>query len=434
MADIRPFKGHRYKLGNPQDLGRFTAPPYDMLSDSMIDDLYKKDAKNCVRITQNKREESDTCNKDRHVRASKNFNAWCQEQVLVQDSVPSVYLYEQEFEIPVGNEIKKYTRTGVTCQIKLVDFSEGVVLPHEYTLSGPKQDRYDLLDASRVNTGQIFGLISDDGDVYRLIKEMKNEASFEGSFSDVNGVVHNLYKFDDPSKISSFVQSMKERTILIADGHHRYETALNFYKNEKNEEYAYTMMTLVSMADPGLVIRPFHRLIKKTENLVNIKAGLSEFFDFEDLGNADSSTIASFVGDPASEGMLFLDSSDNRLYKVKLSSGGEKFLSGNGVEMSDGWKHLDVSMINAIVIGKILGLPLDGKVLHDQIEYINDPVSGYERLQDKDTFYGGFFIRPLSIKTIHNIVAEGERMPQKSTNFFPKLYSGLVFNKLEKCE
>lgn len=434
MADVKPFKGYRYKLNKPQDLGRLAAPPYDMLDESAIDKLYKKDDFNCVRITQNKHEISDTSNKDRHIRAADFFNSWCQQQILVQDPQPSLYIYEQEFDDVTGRETKRHTRTGIICLIKLADFQEGIVLPHEYTLSGPKQDRYDLLDAARVNTGQIFGLVSDDGDVYGLIRNMKEESSFEGSFNDENGVVHNLYKYEDTAKISSFVQMMKEKNILIADGHHRYETALNFYRNEKDERYAYTMMTFVSMADPGLVIRPFHRLIRKTDKEINMKIRLSEFFEFENYGIAASDKIAEFITDSKADGMLFLDSSDNYLYKIKLSENGENFLLENGEQRSERWKHLDVSIINSIVINRILGLPLDGKVLHDQIEYINDPVTGYEKLQDQDSFYGGFFIRPLSIRTIYDIVAEGERMPQKSTNFFPKLYSGLVFNKLGKSE
>lgn len=434
MADIKPFKGYRYNLKNPQDLGKFTAPPYDMINKTSIDKLYEKNAYNSVRITQNRPEESDICNKDRHLRAARLFNLWCDQKVIAQDSEESIYIYEQEFEIPDGAETKKYTRTGIICLTKLVDFKEGIILPHEYTLSGPKQDRYDLLNATKVNTGQIFGLVSDNGDVYDLIKEMKEEASFEGSFSDENGVSHNLYKYTNSSKILQLVQKMKEKTVLIADGHHRYETALNFYRNEKNENYAYTMMTLVSMSDPGLVIRPFHRLIKKTEDQVNIKMRLSEFFSLENYGNADPRKIADFIKNSKTAGMLFLDSSDKQLYNIKLSENGERYLSENEDNRSRQWKHLDVSVINSVVINKILGLPLDGKVLHDQIEYVNDPVSGFKRLENRDLFYGGFFISPVSITTIHDIVARGERMPQKSTNFFPKLYSGIVFNKMEKSE
>ncbi len=431
MAQIKPFKGYRYRLTESGDLGKYIAPPYDMLDRSMVDDLYNKDPHNTVRITQNRPEPSDSCNKDRHVRAAAFFNQWVQQGVLCRDSEPSVYVYQQRFESKVGKEAVVFERTGVVVLVKLEEFEKGVVLPHEYTLSGPKLDRYELLDATRVNTGQIFGLLSDKGDVYSIIKSLISGEP-QGVAVDGNGVRHSIYKCSDPEKIAKLLEASKDRTILIADGHHRYETALNFYKDQgMDQRYGYTMMTLVSMADPGLLIRPFHRLIRRTGNVESMKGALAKYFTITEMGTMNAETVYNFLSGETGPGMLYIDSESGSICNLTLSADGEKYLeTAEGGKSSD-WKHLDVSIVNLVAVKGILGLPLDGKVLHDVIDYVNDPAEGLRRLNNAQEYYGGFFIRPVSINTIHSIVAGGERMPQKSTNFYPKLFSGLVFNGLE---
>jgi uncharacterized protein (DUF1015 family) len=222
-------------------------------------------------------------------------------------------------------------------------------------------------------------------------------------------------------------------TILIADGHHRYETALKFFNDHKNEPAcSHVMMTLVSMADPGLIIRSFHRLIRKGngDRITDMRRELDGNFQLTDLGPADLATINAFLGGRIDTGMLFVESDSRRTYGLKLSEGGERFLASTLPERSLAWKHLDMSKINAIVINRILGLPLDGHVLHDRIAYMNDVPAALEASCNAEEYWGGFFIEPVSIAAIHRIVQGGERMPQKSTNFYPKFYSGLVFNRL----
>jgi uncharacterized protein (DUF1015 family) len=429
MAEIKPFRGVRYKLDKPQDLGKLIAPPYDMIDAAMVDRLYEKDPLNAVRIMQNRPEPADTCNKDRHIRAAGIFRDWYSKGILKLDDAPSVYVYEQTFSTG-GSE---YVRTGVVVLAKLVDFEEGIVLPHEYTLSGPKQDRYELLDAARVNTGQIFGLISDkSGDIYSIIRSLKSDKP-DGEITDENKVIHRLYRCTDMNKINSLIAASADQTILIADGHHRYETALKFYRDQNNPDYSHVMMTIVSMADPGLIIRPFHRLIRKDgQKNISFFDGLKTYLNFREIGPAQEKDISEFLNNKHSEGMLYLDSESQRLYSITLSEEGENLLKRVNPEHSMLWKHLDVAVINTIVINTVLNLPLDGKVLHDRVEYVNDFRDGIKQLVDKQSFYGGFFIKPVSIDTVQKIVSGGERMPQKSTNFFPKLYSGLVFNKLDK--
>jgi uncharacterized protein (DUF1015 family) len=432
MAEIRPFRGYRFALKSPDDLKRYVAPPYDMLSASMIDDLYNADDHNVVRITQCKAQSDDTTNKDRHRRAARTLSEWINEHVLIRDDQSSVYVCKQTFIFHDGAAERTAERTGVIVLVKLVDFSEKVVLPHEATLSGPKQDRYDLLEVTRSHTEQIFGLLEDTGDFHHQLRDM-SAGEPDGIFEDATGVVHRLYHCGDQKFIVKLIELAAGKTILIADGHHRYETALNFYRDTKNCAYDSIMMTLVSTADPGLVIRPFHRLIRREGNRVVMREALSDYFTLTDLGDTAPEPVYDFIlsGDKRGE-FVFQDSETGRLFSCSLNEEGKRFVASIMPEHSMEWKLLPVSLINILVINTILGLPLDGKVLHDVVDYVNDAGIGTERCSDGEKWYGGFYIRPLSIGTIGSIVSAGERMPQKSTNFYPKMYSGLVLHSMDR--
>lgn len=434
MAEIKPFNGYRFHYDTPEDLGRFIAPPYDMLDDTGIDALYRKDPFNIVRIDQNRPESTDTSNRSRHVRAAALFSDWTSRGVCRAEAQSSLYVYQQNFAIECAGVTESFERSGVVALVRLADFDDGIVLPHEYTLSGPKADRYEHLDATRCNVGQIFGLLSDDrGALYSLIHKMKLNATALGSALDSDGVRHTLYRCGDDALIAAFREETRPCSILIADGHHRYETALSFFHDHHDDPvFAYMMMTLVSMADPGLVIRSFHRIIKKqkTDRVADLTRELGSFFFLAPLGRADIVAVNSFLGGRIDAEMLYVDSATGGAYTLSLNENGERFLQTAASGHSALWNHLDVSKINTIVLGRILGLPLDGRVLHDVIEYKNDAAAALEASLDAARCHGGFFVRPLRIPVIRDIVKGGERMPQKSTNFFPKLYSGLVINKL----
>ncbi|MDR3012178.1 MAG: DUF1015 domain-containing protein [Chitinispirillales bacterium] len=439
MATVKPFSGYRFTLKTPGDLGVFCAPPYDMIDDPMIDQLYDKHPNNVVRITQNRREPADIANKDRHVRASRFFNDWIAQKIITQDDADSIYIYCQQFTVNQNGISVTHKRIGICLLVKLVDFDRQIVFPHEYTLSGPKQDRYELMETTNANTGQIFGLATDDdAKLYNLIHVIMEKAAPIGTFTDENDVTHTLHRCTEATYINQTIELMRTRNILIADGHHRYETALRFYKDRGDEAFSHVMMTLVSMADPGLVIRPFHRLVRKSDqgrSVDDMKEALGRYFDVTPLGKTSIQGVVDALAlpplAPSSPEIVFWDCSTGELHGLRLNAAGENFLAGTMTERSDNWKRLDVSKINCVIINSILELPLDGHVLHDIVNYVNDVDAGAKRLTEcADEFYGGFFIRPLSIGVINDTVKGGERMPQKSTNFFPKLYSGLVFNKM----
>jgi uncharacterized protein (DUF1015 family) len=427
MARIRAFNGYRYRLNAPDDLNLYAAPPYDMVDDAMVDRLYAKSAFNTIRIIQNKPEPGDAANRDRHRRAATLLNGWINDKRIAADAAPSMYGYRHSFTI---NGVA-YARTGVIALVELVDYAAGVVQPHEFTLSGPKVDRAELLAELNIDTGLIFGLVPDDGAFHGAINSAI-AAPAQGAFTDADNVRHELFPITDPAAIARLRELMADRTILIADGHHRYETHLKYYRENNAPERAFVMMSLVSMADPGLVIRPFHRLVKKHARSAALAsaADLSAFFDLSDAGGSGIETIHSYLGGAGAWDMLFYDRDTAKLWGLTVNSAGRAYLSSNGAGMSPQWNGLNVSIINRLCVEAIMRQPLDGTVLHDVMDYVNDADTAFRKVVDGAQYRGAFFIRPIDIQTVREIVSRTERMPQKSTNFFPKLYSGLVFNSL----
>jgi uncharacterized protein (DUF1015 family) len=438
VADIKAFRGYRYAVERPEDLSRFVTPPYDMIDGAMVESLYRKDPHNVVRIIQNMKEPSDRENKDRHDRAARFLQAWIDEGVFAQDLRPSLYAYTQDFSVSSGEGAVSFRRTAVIALVKLVDYDKGIIHPHEYTLTGPKVDRYELLCATDTQSELIFGIVPDNGTVYTAITACATGAPV-GSFESDGGVKHSLYRTDDERLVAALTEGMKDRTILIADGHHRYETCLKYFRDTKNPAAGYAVMALVSMADPGLVIRSFHRLIRSSPGALAspMPLALSTFFDVTDLGQAKFQGVLDFLESktPALAGfeMLYCDAARKQFWGLTLNDMGHRYLSDNPHGMSLLWNRLNVSTINSIVVNRLLGLPLDGTVLHDLIDYVNDPAAAFAQVTDpvkSASYRGAFFIRPLDIKAVNAVVSGGERMPQKSTNFFPKCFSGLVLYRM----
>jgi uncharacterized protein (DUF1015 family) len=433
MPDIKPFTGLRYHLNNPRDLGNYAAPPYDMIDEAFTKSLYAKHELNCVRLIQNLKEPSDKANRDRHVRAGKLFTEWLDEGILAKDSSPSLYLYAQKFRVPVAGSIVTFERIGIIATVKLVPFSDGIVLPHEYTFSGPKADRYELLEILKTETGMIFGIIDDKpGDFYKAITAAKSGSPL-GSFTDAEGTIHDLYRITDQKTVARFTELAKGRTVLIADGHHRYETALNYFKNTGNPAASHCLMTLVSTSDPGLVILSFHRLLRKCKQVPSFSADhLKKFFSITDLGPASQKRIDEFMEKDDGFLLMWADSATQRLYGLNINPAGEAFLKANADGKSDSWTHLSASVINLLLLKGILSIDItDSIVLHDVLDFSNKNDVALQKGLAAAECHGAMFLRPVTINTISSVVERNERMPQKSTCFFPKLWSGLVFYGLE---
>lgn len=279
MAEIIPFRGLRYNRQKAENMAALVTPPYDVIDTRAQDKYYDADPHNIIRLEYGKIYPSDGASDNRYTRAASDFLQWRQEKILVPESAPALYLHEHEFYF----DGEKRIRTGLICAVKLEPYESGVILPHEETIPKHKADRLALMQSCRANFSPIFGLYADrEEKIEKLLRSSTGSGGKENSegtgapeleFTDENGHRHRMWVITDPAVIRAVQDFMSGHRIIIADGHHRYETALA-YRNERRQTennprpqpYDYVMMTLVNLFDPGLVVLPTHRLIRNVES------------------------------------------------------------------------------------------------------------------------------------------------------------------------
>ncbi|RJQ28229.1 MAG: DUF1015 domain-containing protein [Peptococcaceae bacterium] len=448
MAIIVPIKGLRYNQEKIKNLADVITPPYDVIDDKAQDDYYTRHPYNIIRLEYGKIFPEDNEENSRYTRAAADFARWQKAGVLLPEKMPAVYYYEQEFTV---NERKK-VRSGFTCGVKLEPYEKGVVLPHEETMPKHKADRLALMKACRANFSPIFALYIDRenaaiGALRQAIKKTAPDVNCTGE----NRETHRLWTITEAAVISQVQKIMTDKRIFIADGHHRYETALN-YKNERdacknrtpagtNTEpaYHYVMMTLVNLYDAGLVILPAHRLVKNITGLNKdrLLAELKETFIIEkfplapDHGNFQDflhSLATAAPAAPIRSHVLGLYTSRGELYRLTLRNNNPpaKLMPR---DKSPAWQNLDVSVLQTLILEKYLGIDCARRAAADQISYTREE-EGSLKAVDRGEFQMAFFLNPTRVEEVIDVAANGEKMPQKSTYFHPKLITGLVINKL----
>lgn len=441
MAEIQPFKGLRYNDKKVR-LEDVITEPYDRIPLPLQEEYYKRNPYNVVRIILGKHDDSEYPGTDRYQRAKVYLDKWLDEGILIKEDQDALYLYEQEFN--VNEEQKK--RLGLVARVKLEDFSSRKVLPHEKTFPKYKVDRLNLLRATNTNTGQIFLLYRDDDlKVSQAINKAKQNAELGADVGDEDNHMHKLWIIKDKEAVQMIQEAMAEKILIIADGHHRYETSLNYKREilEKgkvakgNEPFNYIMMTLFRLDDPGLVILPTFRLVKGLDKLSeeSLKELLSPYFEISDLEWADLSdkaTLAEIQKRINSGSYVFSSyvAQFKKFFIFRLKS--EDLLD---IEISDEkskeWKSLDVAILHSLIIDKLEALSSGSFSLENNVNYIRNLEQGLKKVEDGE-FQMIFLLRPVSLNQIRDVVENGELMPQKSTDFFPKLKSGLVMNPLDE--
>ncbi|MGN1064913.1 MAG: DUF1015 domain-containing protein, partial [Thermoguttaceae bacterium] len=300
MPNIMPFEGLRYNLAQVGNLSDVVAPPYDVISPEEQDKLYAKHENNVVRLILNKMLPTDDAHNNRYTRSARVLKDWKESGVLVKDSKPSLYVYHQIFTVN-GRE---YCRKGFMCGCEAVPFGEGMVFPHELTMSGPKQDRLMLTTTCKTNFSQIFGLYPDENnEVQNILEEaILGETPLEAT--DRNGVINRMWIVDDQDVVGKVVKLMGPKPIFIADGHHRYETACNYRKQiaqqgllTTNHPANHVLMVCVAMEDPGLIVLPTHRLFPNVRAMsqADLQAKLGEYFRITTVGNGINSAQAAWA-------------------------------------------------------------------------------------------------------------------------------------------
>jgi uncharacterized protein (DUF1015 family) len=441
MAEIRPFKGLRYNTKKIK-LEEVITEPYDRIPPAKQEEYYKKNPYNVVRIILGNEDDQEHPEKDKYKRAKIYLDEWKNEDILIQEDEDVLYLYEQEFEIQ-GTQKK---RLGLITRVKLEEFSSRKVLPHEKTFPKYKVDRLNLLRATNTNTGQIFLLYRDDEkNVQLAIEKAREKAELEADVKDEDNFRHLMWIVRDKDDIQSIQEAMADKVLIIADGHHRYETSLNYQKEileeiketEGDESFNYIMMTLFRLDDPGLVILPTYRLIKDLDKLSEegLKSLLDPTFEISEIDWADTSDKSALV---EAQKRVSTNSFTFAAYVAQL----KKFLifqlrSENILESeisekkSKEWKSLDVAILHSLIIDKLDALSSGPFSQENSVSYIRKLDEGVEKVR-QGHYQIIFLLKPVSLDQVRDVVENGELMPQKSTDFFPKLKSGLVMNPLDE--
>lgn len=441
MADIHPFKGLRYNAQKVK-LEEVITEPYDRIPPALQEEYYKRNPHNVVRIILGKDDDPEHPEKDKYKRANVYLEQWEKEGILVREDQEALYLYEQEYQ--VWNEQKK--RIGLISRVGLEEFSSGKVLPHEKTFPKHKVDRLNLLKATNTNTGQIFLLYNDDDDsVSQAIKGALAKAELGADVRDEDNFRHILWIIKDKDDIRRIQEAMADKVLIIADGHHRYETSLNFQKMKSeelgevkgDESFNTIMMTLFRLDDPGLVILPTYRLVKGLDKLTaqSLEELLSPYFEISEIDWSDTSDSGptekvqeKVLGGTHAFGAFIPQLHKALVFHLKSEDILDREISD---ERSKEWKYLDVAILHSLIIDKLEALSSEPFSLENNVSYIRNLEKGIEKVIGGE-FQMIFLLKSVSLLQIREVVENGELMPQKSTDFFPKLKSGLVMNPLDE--
>ncbi len=418
MPEIKSFKGIRYNPEKLQNLADVICQPYDQISNKLEREYKNKSPYNYVRLVLTKYAEGH--NRQKEYRDAKRYaDNWITDEIFIKDDEDAIYPYWQEFT--VGD--KTYLRKGFICIVRLEKLGKGNILPHEKTLSKPKADRLNLLHITKKDFEPIFLLYTDPKN---YVNGLINKKCKEKSLIDVKDdkkVTHKLWRIDDPNLINKIADFLKDSIFVIADGHHRYETAFNYSKElkniNKNHSANFKLITLVNIEDPGLAILPTHRLIKDLNdfNLITFLEKTEKYFEIK---KTDRDNITKDLTEQKSRVFGFYSSQTAYILKLKSIDHMKKFLPKH----SDNYRNLDVAILHTLLIEEILGIKPEN--IEDHVRYERS-VNKTLRKVDSGRFQFCFFMNPTRSEQVKEIAQNKERMPQKSTDFYPKLISGLVF-------
>jgi uncharacterized protein (DUF1015 family) len=434
VAAISPFRALRYNAGEV-NLSNVTTQPYDKITPEMQDRYYAASPHNLVRIILGKREEQDNSKQNVYTRAAGFLKEWRQRGVLRQDDQPSIYPYRQRFRVPGATAERE--RLGFIALGRIEDYSAGIVFRHEQTLAKPKADRLELLRATRAHFGQIFVLYSDPaGEVEGSLPANSDPVI---DFSDEFGVQQQVWRVSEPSVIDSVIQKMRDKKLIIADGHHRYETALQ-YRNEcratvtsRNSEpsapYEFVMMTFVNTESRGLAVLPTHRVVHGLASFsANVlKEQARRFFSVEEVDPAiNAARSLAILREAGHVGTAFLAVTADRAFLIDRPTENSALFAGLSLHQQE----LDVVQLHKCLLEAVLGISEEAIRNQQNISYLRDADEALKQVRNQGANVA-FLMNPVRIQQVRGVAFSGELMPQKSTDFYPKLLSGLTIYPLD---
>jgi uncharacterized protein (DUF1015 family) len=450
MADIHPFRAFRYASdpdqgSQPVSLAHVVTQPYDKITPALQDRYYSASPYNLVRLILGRHETNDNPANNVYSRAAAYFRDWRQQGVLRQDSLPSLYACSQRFT-PAGSSTQM-ERRGFIALGRIEDYSSGVVFRHEQTLAKPKADRLDLLRATHAHFGQIFMLYEDSGQVESLLD---TPAEPEIAVTDEYGVLHRVWQVSDPRVIDSVRAAMSDKKLIIADGHHRYETALT-YRNECREKdgrekdgratdsstastspspHEFVMMTFVNMNSSALLILPTHRVVHSLPSFSAdaFRNSARAFFDVDELdAPLDAARATAILRECGRAGTCILAVTANRAFLLHHPNPGAQAFTGVSLRQ----QSLDVVQLHKVLLENVLRLSEESIRNQQNISYVRDAAEALSHLRASPRADIVFLMNPCRVSQVRDIAFAGEVMPQKSTDFYPKLLSGLTVYALD---
>ncbi len=422
MAEIKGFKGLRFDCGKAGDIAKLVCPPYDIISEEKRQAYLSENQHNIIRLELPK-------GNDPYLEAGRTLKQWIDSGILKKEDKDAVYIYEEEFTL------KGITRSfkGCIARVRLEEFSKGIILPHEETLSKAKEDRFNLMKATNCNFSQIYSLFTDEN--HNITKRLDRLGSTKPDIelTDCDNVTHRLWIVTDEKEISALCSDFSSKKLYIADGHHRYETALNYrnYCRENgigNGAEDYVMMMLVDMEHPGLLVLPTHRILRNISidpDEVTDKCG--QYFEITEHSGAENiESVLKERYDNGDKAFAYYTGNDKyRLFVLSDKSAVSKILS----DKSSAYCGLDVSVLHTLVLERIFGIDSDNMAKQINLTYVKEFKEAISAVNNGSA-QCAFILNPTKVEEIKEVAAAGEKMPQKSTYFYPKLITGLVMNEL----
>jgi uncharacterized protein (DUF1015 family) len=434
MAEIIPFKALRYDPDQVK-LEDVLTQPYDKITPEMQSKYYERSTHNLVRIILGKAGETDTDTFNVYTRAAEYLHDWRSGGILRQDPVPGIYAYSQTFTVPGTRDLQE--RRGLIALGRIHDYADGVVHRHEQTLSKPRADRLNLLRATRAHFGQIFMLYSDPAHEVEGLLKSRMEEDPDISLLDEYETLHRVWRIQDPSLIEAVQQKMRDKKLLIADGHHRYETALA-YRNERraaaggsdpNAPHEFVMMTLIPMESRGLVILPTHRIVHGLMDFdrERMLEAAGQFFDIDRIDlRTESRSATTLLGQAGENGTAFVAVTRQGPYLMRAK---QDAIQHALRELPVLQRELDVVQLHRVMLERVLGISEEAIRDQENVRYERDAFEAISWVRQGANV--AFLMNPAKIEQVRDIAFGGEVLPQKSTDFYPKLLSGLAIYALE---
>jgi uncharacterized protein (DUF1015 family) len=433
LADVRPFRGTHYNPSLVKDLAKVICPPYDIITPQMQQELYRRSESNFVRIEFGRELPQDKATGNRYTRAAATLDEWLEQGILETDNEPSLYIDDHHFTY----QGRPCLRRSLVCLVRLEEWDSMIIRPHEGTLSSPKGDRLNLLWALQANTSPVMSLYEDPDK--RISARLDKVARRKPRLitDNVNGESHRVWAIDDTNDITPIRECLAGQPLYIADGHHRYESALAYRRErrtghlpeEAGEPFNFVMMSLVDIADPGLIILPAHRLVRglSASAIDGLMAGLKTCFIIEEhplnrenvlaqigsLLSQNKGRVSLILYGLRKEKLLLLELRDFALVRPMMP-----------YFHSELYQELDVSIVDHVVLEKLLGLTHD--MAGTYLDYTYNALEAINRVLDQE-YQLAFLVNPVKPGIIKAIADGGDRMPRKSTYFFPKIPAGLIF-------